>query len=593
MHMCPRQILFASQHLVAQNNVFLFFWAQVLDCTPLKRRIDHSRSIQAMNNLAAAHSPVMKRRRLNGKQSVGHAAPALVGSMTTMNEAGFSKAFLTAEDLEDENPGVKKAVYMVTLPHPCCGGNSAAPALRAPDSFAHIDVITMILDIFEHPVYIDPAAALRTVANVKPEKMVVFKENHAPNAAGKVYSHYHVALLLPQPMRFLAYKRALRSRWNVASHWSCSHDGYWSAVRYGVMPTPKKNQQDLDSKPVAWTRVGEQHPNLLDACQEPNTAAALQRRRVAAAKGASERGEAEPKASELDLYTVVVANGFRNTADDPWAHKRLIAHLKSCGSPALFQLAWRIRHRLNALVDDVWAWENVGDDLAFLGQSRWDKLLQARNGQCQCGCVWRQWAETSLQVNGINPVDLCTFVCQSLWQGRCESLPVVTLMGRSGGEGKSYFFSPLKALYGDEYVQDSPQPGNFPLLGLETKQVALLDEWDFNPDVVPFSTQLLWYEGKKFPITRPQNSKEYSGHLMYSASAPVFITCKEKHLGPIMQAAAREAAAQQASECTMLMRRLRVYQFTAKLAVPCGTRIPACTTCFAKLLSHYAAQGQA
>ena len=79
------------------------FFAQVLDCETLKRRVDHSRSIRAMSGLAAAQSPVVKRRRLNGKQSVGHAAPAFVGSMTKIDDAGFSKAFLSAKDLEDEN----------------------------------------------------------------------------------------------------------------------------------------------------------------------------------------------------------------------------------------------------------------------------------------------------------------------------------------------------------------------------------------------------------------------------------------------------------------------------------------------------------
>ena len=75
----------------------LSFFAQVLDCETSKGRLDHSRSIRDMSGLAAAQ------RRLNGKQSVGHAAPAFVGSMTKIDDAGFSKAFLSAEDLEDEN----------------------------------------------------------------------------------------------------------------------------------------------------------------------------------------------------------------------------------------------------------------------------------------------------------------------------------------------------------------------------------------------------------------------------------------------------------------------------------------------------------
>ena len=33
----------------------------------------------------------------------------------------------------------------------------------------------------------------------------------------------------------------------------------------------------------------------------------------------------------MDLYAVIVRKGFRNTSDDPWAHKKLIEHVKACG----------------------------------------------------------------------------------------------------------------------------------------------------------------------------------------------------------------------------------------------------------------------
>ena len=80
------------------------------------------------------------------------------------------------------------------------------------------------------------------------------------------------------------------------------------------MPTPKKVQVDLDKALIAWSHIG-QHPSLMDASQELNTAAALKRRRDAKIKKASMDG--------THLYSVVVEQGFKNTADDRWAHKRL------------------------------------------------------------------------------------------------------------------------------------------------------------------------------------------------------------------------------------------------------------------------------
>ena len=99
---------------------------------------------------------------------------------------------------------------------------------------------------------------------------------------------------------------------------------------------------------------------------------------------------------------------------------------------------------------------------------------------------------------------------RSMRDGRSPHLPTVALMGFQGGEGKSFLFAPLKNVFGAENVQLTPQPGSFPLIDLEKKKIALLDEWSFDEAAAPFSTQLLWLEGKPFPITRPQN-KDYLG----------------------------------------------------------------------------------
>ena len=86
----------------------------------------------------------------------------------------------------------------------------------------------------------------------------------------------------------------------------------------------------------------------------------------------------------------------------------------------------------------------------------------------------------------------------------------------------------MRNVYGDDNIQECPQPGNFPLLGLEDKTIALLDDWRFDETVLPISAQLLWYEGKPLPLTRPQNQQSYVGHFLYKGGAPIFITTKEE-----------------------------------------------------------------
>jgi hypothetical protein len=541
-------------------------------------------------------APMFKRRRLRGKQPSRFVQTQVytrrrLRCKQTVKGCGldggtWQEAFLTAEDLCAEENGRRRSIYLVTLPHPKRSAASLG-VLRSTSTLSHKDVLNMMDDIFRNPKHVDPAAAQRGTPTSRLERMVIYKEKHAPDDAGIEHPHFHVAVQLSGPVYFAPYKRALRDRHNVASHWSTSHDGYWSAVRYGFVPSPRKPQAALDQAPLPWARQGE-HPSLFDSSQEPCTAAALKKRWEQKAKTAAGKGVRQPRATEMDLYAVIAEKGFRNTPDKPWAEKELLAYLQAHGGASLYQLAFRLRNKLAGFINDVWAFEEVGDELSLLGQSRWDRVLSMgkMQGQCLCNGTWRQYAEMTLAANQIDPVELCTYVSHSLYTGRCENLPVVVLMGRHGGEGKSFLLAPLENLYGPEYIQRCPQPGTFPLLGMETKRVALLDDWDFDPAIVPLSTQLLWYEGKRFPITRPQN-KEYSGHLIYGGTAPVFITCKERWLGPMIKKAEWAFARGEASEYTMLMRRLKVFLFFKKLPIPVGVKIPECPACFCKMLLDY------
>ena len=111
--------------------------------------------------------------------------------------------------------------------------------------------------------------------------------------------------------------------------------------------------------------------------------------------------------------------------------------------------------------------------------------------------------------------------------------PVLTLVGHLGGEGKNFLLAPLRKVFGLAHAQATPEPGTFPLLGLERKSVALLDEWTVNAQVLPLTTQPLWFEGKPFLVSHPQNLAEHSGLLLCQGSAPIYVTCKEKDFKPI------------------------------------------------------------
>ena len=129
------------------------------------------------------------------KTTVAQVAVALVAaaaSVQAVAQVQWAQRFLEDEDLSAEEDAARKAVYLVTLPHP---GQAAqgTQGLRAPDSLTREQVVQMILDAVAHPAYQDPAAQSRHGPSIRVEQMVVYRELHAPDEQGIAHAHFHIA----------------------------------------------------------------------------------------------------------------------------------------------------------------------------------------------------------------------------------------------------------------------------------------------------------------------------------------------------------------------------------------------------------------
>ena len=183
---------------------------------------------------------------------------------------------------------------------------------------------------------------------------------------------------------------------------------------------------------------------------------------------------------------------------------------------------------------------------------------------------------TLLEINNIAVAEWRSAMLEAFQKGRKKGY-VVTHVGVSGTEGKSFLLKPLFGVFGDEHLFIAPAKGNFPLMGppsLDKARAALLDDWRFNEDILSYNLQLLWYEGAPLIIARPQN--EHSGHLRYAKDDPVFITTLEADL-----LSAKKNVKD--GDVSMMLKRLRVFRFVTPLANADDTLV-ACPHCFAKFL---------
>ena len=235
------------------------------------------------------------------------------GKTTRLTAYGMeAQEFLPSEVLH-EDVASKQQVYLVTCPHPIQDRASSGEPLRQPNAYSHQALLDALLDACASPVYGHGNAA-RGFGGVRLRRCVVAAEYHKAGADGQANRHYHVAVQAFASFRFVAIKRALLGRHGIATHWSTTHLGYWSALSYIVKASAKKPASCLDPRPLPWHFEGVKE-NLSELAARPTTASSLEARREKAVEQAETSGKAEPRPSEIDIWPVVVRHNIRNDED--------------------------------------------------------------------------------------------------------------------------------------------------------------------------------------------------------------------------------------------------------------------------------------
>eukprot|EP00438_Fugacium_kawagutii_P001793 Skav235972 [mRNA] locus=scaffold592:191605:193317:+ [translate_table: standard] len=454
-----------------------------------------------------------------------------------------------------------KQAYLVTLPHTVEDNSADGQKLVPPGNFTREQVGGFFLAVL----------AATQGGRLQPlgfKLLSVFLERHN---TGEI--HYHVALLADRCFRFAPLKRELLRTHGLASHWSCTHDGYASCVAYGYLPSPKKPMEELDPDPWLWAANAAPHPPLAEASRAAVTTKALAKLRERERLQRHGDGKGEKRCREVDIWPIVVEQNIHPGADSA---ERVMAYAKRCGGPMLVEFCFQHWDRLQAIVEKSWKAQQVEDFVSFHNKSRWQVLQDALSTPCACAGAWTEHARRILRQNDIPTASWCQAVTMALQEGRAKG-SLVCHAGLHGNEGKSFLFRPLLKVFGAAGVFVAPPAkSSFPLMGLEKARLAWLDDWRFNEDVVPYAVQLLWFEGAPFIIARPQN--QFSGHLRYSKDDPVFITTLQ---ADITQLKGKKFLQQ--GDVDMMLKRLLVFNFTKPITIAKNI-VEGCAHCFANFL---------
>ena len=393
----------------------------------------------------------------------------------------------------------------------------------------------------------------------KPQHWACCIEKHADGDY-----HYHLAMKLTGPKKWLESKRAIQQKFGIVVNFS-DHDGYYSAYKYIC-----KHDDNVYHSP--------NHPNL-DEIGSPQTKnchkAYRERRSKRQATTNAVHGEQDPsrkkirKLSNIEVSEFIVKNGIKDeTALLAMANEQSLEGKKDLVNYVLCHSS----KGLNELIQQTWKMKNASKILERKNRSRMDIVREAAAGQCVQGCegMWLKCAEEVLYNNKVHPILYAAAVREllTLGGGKYRNLMIV---GKTNC-GKTFLLKPLLLLF-DTF--SNPAADKYAWVGADKKEVIWLNDFRWSRELIEWKSFLLLLEGDQVNLPAPKN--HYATDVCIDHDVPIFATSKDtiKYRGPYN--------AEDKNEDDMMASRWKVFYFTHSIPEDEQKDIAPCPHCFSKL----------
>ena len=457
------------------------------------------------------------RRRLARKQA---APPWYPPPLPTDGAPQHMKGIL--EDLGGECTADTAVVYLVTI-------SRVLPEAMQREGFADITTMSSeqvgaaLRNAFDNPLpQPGRAGRPRIIEESFIQKMVVFREAHSDGTP-----HFHVAVKLSSPRGWKAAKDALRERDRLPSHWSASHTQFWSAVRYGHIPTPKK--PIVDQAPYQWTRDGHAM-NLFEESQQPFQASMWKRRREALdASECADPSIKKKRFGKLDLTAVILDKGLRTKAE-------VMEYAQEHGTEQLQVFVHNNQKKLAEYLADAREWASAREDAATERETDWALLCRTAGAECAHGrnCSYVAAAQRFFHANEatIDKEALAASLRGIILNGPSKTTRVPLVVGATN-TGKSTLVLPFDQLFGHSKVFHKPaMKSTFPLANIRKgKRFLFWDDYrpvEYAQKTIPVNTYLSLFQGTPFEVAVSGSFNDGNEDFLWSRGA--VMTAKEQGL---------------------------------------------------------------
>lgn len=427
------------------------------------------------------------------------------------------------QSLGEEPAGpFKHPVHLVTISR-VLPGTLEATDLRDISGMSRKDIALCVQLSFDDPVATRGRPRTQAVGGVV-QKMVVFQEAHADGD-----KHFHVAVQLQKSRSFAPAKTTLRTRDHLAAHFSSKHTQFWSAVRYGYMPTLAKPV--VDASPLSWCRdSGFDSLDLFAESQRPWNAILWKRRREEVEKVAQQGdGAKKAKFNKLDLTALILSQELTTPAS-------VLAYTQNHGTEAMQLFVHQRQKYLKDYVAEALEWGQATKQAEEEKQTEWSFVCATAAGACPQGttCTYAHAAQGFFDANAetLSRTGLAAALRNILISGPSKTTRAPMIVGPTNS-GKSTLVLPFDTLFGFGRVFHKPALGSSFALRNILKEKRFLFWDDFRPveygqRTVPVTTFLSLFQGQPFEVQVSQSFND--GNVDFEWHHGCVLTAKSEGL---------------------------------------------------------------
>lgn len=429
------------------------------------------------------------------------------------------------KELGAEVTNFKHQVHLLTISR-VLPGTLDCTDLRDIGAMTRQEVADCARLAFDQPVYPPGTGGKRAgSAEGLVQKLVVFQEAHTDGS-----KHFHIAVKLARTRTWTVAKHTLRQRDHLACHFSSSHTQFWSAVRYGYIPTLSKPV--VDAQPVSWSvHGGWQTLDLFAESQRPWNAAIWKRRREESERTLAPQGSKQKKQrfNKLDLTALIISQGLTTQA-------AVIEYVQDHGTEQMQLFVHQRQRNLKDFVAEAKQWGSAREQAAAERQSEWSTLCAAADKSCPHGtaCSYAEAAEAFFAANAasLSRVELAVALRNILLYGPSKTTRAPMIIGPTNS-GKSTLVLPFDELFGFAQVFHKPALGSSFALRNILKEKKFLFWDDFRPveygqRTVPVTTFLSLFQGQPFEVQVSQSFND--GNIDFEWHRGCVLTAKAKDL---------------------------------------------------------------